>query len=108
MRIFWVILFLALNALAETAVGDTANVVENTDSANVVASADTASAVADTADPDTAVLERHSVPLPRLSAYTGYGLLVGLAFGLYNPTEECDCLGVWQYSTFLLKKSLLI
>lgn len=51
---------------------------------------------ATTAEPDTTVPDRHSVPLPRLSAYTGYGLLVGLAFGLYNPTEDCDCLGVWQ------------
>ena len=39
---------------------------------------------------------RHSIPLPRLSAYTGYGLLAGLAAGVYSPTEDCDCLGVWQ------------
>ena len=39
---------------------------------------------------------KKSVPLPRQSAYTGYGLLVGLAAGIFNPTKECDCLGVWQ------------
>lgn len=39
---------------------------------------------------------KKSVPLPRQSAYTGYGLLVGLAAGIFNSTKECDCLGVWQ------------
>ena len=55
----------------------------------------------DTAARDTTVKDssRHkgkSIPLPRQSAYTGYGLLVGLAAGIFNPTKECDCLGVWQ------------
>lgn len=35
-------------------------------------------------------------PLPRQAAYTGKGLSVGLAAGVFDPTEECDCLGVWQ------------
>lgn len=35
-------------------------------------------------------------PLPRQGAYTGKGLSVGLAAGVFDPTKECDCLGVWQ------------
>lgn len=40
--------------------------------------------------------ERKSIPLPRQSAYIGEGLSVGLGIGLFDPTEECDCLFVWQ------------
>ena len=37
------------------------------------------------------------VPLPRQSAYTGEGLAMGLAIGLFNPSgEECNCIGMWQ------------
>lgn len=35
-------------------------------------------------------------PLPRQSAYIGKGFSVGLAGGVFEPTRECDCLGVWQ------------
>lgn len=35
-------------------------------------------------------------PLPRQGAYTGKGMSVGLAGGVFDPTQECDCLGVWQ------------
>lgn len=78
MRILFAVLFLAIAAFAgETPAGDSVAVQQDT----IVLRHDTT---------------HTSVPLPRLSAYTGYGLLVGLAFGLYNPTEDCDCLGVWQ------------
>lgn len=45
------------------------------------------------------VLEKRivlSVPLSRQSAYIGKGVSVGIAAGVFNPTEDCDCLGVWQ------------
>ncbi|MCL4100542.1 hypothetical protein [Fibrobacter sp. HC4] len=37
-----------------------------------------------------------NVPLPRQTAYTGKGLSIGLGGGIYNPTEDCDCMGIWQ------------
>lgn len=37
-----------------------------------------------------------NIPLPKQSAYTGRGFAVGLGGGVYNPTEDCDCMGVWQ------------
>ena len=88
MRVFILTLLFALSAFAaEPAVKDSAAV----DSSAV---ADTSVAQADSASADKA--KKKSIPLPRQSAYTGYGLLVGLAAGIFNPTKECDCLGVWQ------------
>lgn len=37
-----------------------------------------------------------SIPLPRQTAFQEQGISVGIAAGLYNPTEKCDCLGLWQ------------
>ena len=37
-----------------------------------------------------------SVALPGQSAYTGVGISFGLAFGIFNPVEDCDCMGMWQ------------
>ncbi|SHI76622.1 hypothetical protein SAMN05720471_10726 [Fibrobacter sp. UWP2] len=37
-----------------------------------------------------------NIPLPHQSAYTGVGLGVGIGAGIFNPTEDCDCLGIWQ------------
>ena len=37
-----------------------------------------------------------NIPLPRQGAYTGRGLSAGLAGGVFEPTKNCDCLGVWQ------------
>ena len=37
-----------------------------------------------------------NIPLPRQGAYTGRGLSAGLAGGVFDPTKNCDCLGVWQ------------
>lgn len=37
-----------------------------------------------------------NIPLPRQGAYTGKGMSVGLAGGVFEPGEKCDCLGVWQ------------
>lgn len=94
MRVLFLALLLAVCAFAADVAGrDSAAVA---DSATVDSPAvDTVSST-DSVAADSAIPERHSVPLPRLSAYTGKGLMVGLAFGLYNPTEDCDCLGVWQ------------
>ena len=36
------------------------------------------------------------IPLPKQSAYTGKGFTVGLGMGVFDPSDECDCLGVWQ------------
>lgn len=37
-----------------------------------------------------------NIPLPRQTAYTGKGLSVGIGAGIYNPSEDCDCMGIWQ------------
>lgn len=37
-----------------------------------------------------------SIPLPRQTAYTGKGLSIGLGAGIFDPTEDCDCMGIWQ------------
>ena len=39
---------------------------------------------------------RKSIPLPHLSSYMGEGISVGFGAGIFNPTDECDCLGVWE------------
>lgn len=44
----------------------------------------------------SAYAEDRNIPLPGQSAYTGKGLSVGIGAGIYNPTKDCDCLGVWQ------------
>lgn len=37
-----------------------------------------------------------NIPLPRQTSYTAKGLSVGIAAGVYDPTVECDCMGIWQ------------
>ncbi len=44
----------------------------------------------------SAVKWRKSIALPGLSAYIGEGLSFGLAGGIFNPIDECDCMGSWQ------------
>jgi len=52
---------------------------------------------ADSATADSIVKPKSkNIPLPRQTAYTGKGLSVGLGGGVYNPTEDCDCMGIWQ------------
>ena len=36
------------------------------------------------------------IPLPKQSAYTGKGFTVGIGAGAFDPSDECDCMGVWQ------------
>ena len=36
------------------------------------------------------------IPLPRQSAYTGKGFTMGLGMGVFDPSDKCDCLGLWQ------------
>lgn len=38
----------------------------------------------------------YDIPLPRQSAYTGKGFTAGLGVGVFDPSGECDCLGIWQ------------
>lgn len=80
-------------AIQNSAVADTSAVL---DSAVVDSSAIQNSTVADSVATDSVVPCRKNFPLPRQSAYTGSGIIVALAGGLFNPTKECDCLGVWQ------------
>lgn len=40
--------------------------------------------------------EVFNVPLPHQCAYLGKGFSVGLGAGVFNASEDCDCLGVWQ------------
>ena len=40
--------------------------------------------------------EVQSIALPRQSAYLGKGISVGIAGGVFKPSGDCDCLGVWQ------------
>lgn len=40
--------------------------------------------------------EDRNIPLPSQSAYVGKGISVGIGAGIFNPTKDCDCLGVWQ------------
>ena len=42
------------------------------------------------------VSDNVNIPLPRQGAYPGRGLSAGLAVGVFEPTRNCDCLGVWQ------------
>ncbi len=99
-RIFLAIFLFAMYAFAVETAKDSSAVVDSTvavqDSAGVeqVAVADTLAK--DSTAKDSSRHKGNSIPLPRQSAYTGYGLLVGLAAGVFNPTKECDCLGVWQ------------
>lgn len=69
-----------------------------------------AAQVADTVTADTVAkkasltaAEKYPIPvnqknilLPGQTAYIGEGLSVGIGVGIYNPTEECDCMGIWQ------------
>ncbi len=36
------------------------------------------------------------IPLAKQSAYTGKGFTMGLAMGVFDPSDKCDCLGLWQ------------
>ena len=40
--------------------------------------------------------EISTVPLPGQTAYMEQGLSFGMGFGVYDPLEECDCMGAWQ------------
>lgn len=37
-----------------------------------------------------------SIPLTHQTVYLPKGIAVGIGAGIYNPTENCDCLGVWE------------
>ena len=48
------------------------------------------------AEADSAQVSSANIPLPRQSAYLAKGISVGVAGGIFRPSEDCDCLGVWQ------------
>ena len=73
-RILLVLFLFALHAFAAETAKDSSAVVADT-------------LAKDTTAKDSSRHKGNSIPLPRQSAYTGYGLLVGLAAGIFNPTE---------------------
>lgn len=94
-RILLVIFLFVMQAFAvETATDSSAVAAQDTAAVNQAAAPDTLAK--DTTAQDSCRHKGGSIPLPRQSAYTGYGLVVGLAAGIFNTTKECDCLGVWQ------------
>lgn len=48
---------------------------------------------------DSTVTRGRNIPLPRQTAFTDSGLSIGIGAGIYNPTEDCDCMGTWQVQT---------
>ena len=40
--------------------------------------------------------EFESIALPGQSAYNGKGLTFGMGLGLFDPAQDCDCMGSWQ------------
>lgn len=73
----------------------------STDSVSV--SADSAKAQVDSLASKSSVVDtlalrelQKNIPLPRQTAYTGKGLSIGIGAGICNPTEDCDCMGIWQ------------
>lgn len=58
-----------------------------------------ASFAADTVDSlesENKLSEISTVPLPGQTAYMEQGLSFGMGFGVYDPLDECDCMGAWQ------------
>ena len=56
-------------------------------------SADSASVTSQAGRPQERVSD---ILLPKQSAYTGKGFTVGIGMGVFDPSAECDCMGVWQ------------
>ena len=80
------ILCLVLSAFAAEA----SETVPQADSAQVVQ--DSSANVSDS----VSQVSSANIPLPRQSAYLAKGISVGVAGGIFRPSEDCDCLGVWQ------------
>ena len=51
---------------------------------------------AEVSSADSTVASGPNIALTRSSVYLGKGVSIGVAGGVFNPTEDCDCLGVWQ------------
>lgn len=50
----------------------------------------------DSLESENKLSEISTVPLPGQTAYMEQGLSFGLGFGVYDPLDECDCMGAWQ------------
>lgn len=95
MRFFFIVLLLALNAFANDFAGDSlaSGTAEIQDSLARADSLQKERAREDSIAKWSCV---RNIPLPRQTVFLEKGISVGVAAGLYNATEKCDCLGVWQ------------
>lgn len=50
----------------------------------------------DSLESENKLSEITTVPLPGQTAYMEQGLSFGMGFGVYDPLDECDCMGAWQ------------
>ena len=50
----------------------------------------------DSLESENKLSEISTVPLPGQTAYMEQGLSFGMGFGVYDPLDECDCMGAWQ------------
>lgn len=91
MRVFFLVLFLFLNVFAEAADSDGSD-------KKVVVVRDTVVDTVYVFFPDTSKRKDkgRNIPLPHQSAFLGKGFSVGIGAGLFNPSKDCDCLGIWQ------------
>lgn len=92
MPVLLFLLMLSLSAFASEAATDSSAVLTPSESTAAVVAVD--ALMNDEAKSESPATR--NIPLPRQTAYTGKGLSIGVAGGIFNPTEECDCMGIWQ------------
>lgn len=92
MPVLLFLLMLSLSAFAAEAATDSSAVLTPSESTAAVVAVD--SLTNDEAKSESPATR--NIPLPRQTAYTGKGLSIGIAGGIFNPTEDCDCMGIWQ------------
>lgn len=76
---------------------DSSKVADSLPTADTLAAVDSLPKVDSLDVEKPAVVEsQKNIPLPRQTAYTGKGLSVGIGAGVFQPTVDCDCMGIWQ------------
>lgn len=94
-RFLFIVLLFVVSAFAEESAGDSLSRMKSeTAVADSIARADSLEKAAQ--DSMARWMNTRNIPLPRQTVFLEKGISVGVAAGLYNPTEKCDCLGVWQ------------